>query len=420
MPFDRKQDLPEEVKDIIFGEEIYQSLDRLFKKYHLDRKQIEFILNLLDDIYIQKLEPLDLPQKLEEIDRAKFIDLRGLGLDMARDILWPLQDHLGTVHRLILRLGGKVPKARPIRKKSYQKKVFPGNGIGTLEKMIADYDDFKSLRLTSRKIKDKDGKLTSPTVDNWIADYVHFLGAGFHNALDRAKYLAQSPNALSLSPQEKESLRFFVTSYDDKIEMNFNLDGSILRVAEPEKKEEDKKVENKIDTSQLVDRFKERLSGLDKNVLPESFILDEAENDIKKVRDVLWRSIGLQDKEKVFACLKILVEKRHLDMMLKEDNRFFSILKRFVNMRYGGKYDGDLDSWLSRNLDKLLVRRLFLQMILEDKLALKKEEVMLWAFYLTNIIPKSGQVVYLDENDGEFKWREVQISGENLAWVSNL
>lgn len=420
MPFDRKQDLPEEVKDIIFGEEIYQSLDELFKKYHLSRKQIDFVLNLLDSIYLQKLEPLDLPQKLEEIDRAKFVDLRGLGLDLAREVLWSLQDYLETVHRLILRLGGKVPKAKPIRKRSYQKKVFPGSAKGALEKMLADYDDFKNLRLSSRKIKDKDDKLIAPTVDNWMADYVHFLGAGFHNALDRAKYLAQSPNALSLNQEEKESLRFFVTSYDDKIEMDFNLDGSILRVTEPEQKKLETETDNKIDLQQIVNKFKERLANLDKDVLPESFILAEADNDIKKVRNVLWQAIGLQDKEKVFACLKLLVQKKHLDMMLKEDNRFFSILKRFVNIRYGGKYDGDLDVWLSRNLDKLLVRRLFLQMILEDKLGLKADEVMLWAFYLTNIIPQSGQIVYLDQNDGEFKWREIQVSGENLAWVNSL
>ena len=420
MAFDKIQDLPEEVKELIFSEEIFQANKDLLKKYYLDRKQIEFVLDLLDDIYLQKIEPLDLPQRLEEIERAKYLDLREISLYIARNILWPLEDHLGTVHRLVLRLGGKVPKPRHIHKKVLQAKVFPGRATGVLEHMLLEYDDFKTLRLSSRKITDKEGKSISPSVDNWLTDYIHFLGAGFHNALDRAKYLAKSPNVLSLRPAEKESLRFFIISYDDKVEMDFHLDGSTLIISEPALKEENEETEEAIDIEQIVEQFKQKLFSLETKILAQDFILSEANNDIKKVRDVLWQAIGLQDKEKTLACLKLLVERKHLDMMLKEDSRFFSILKRFVNIRYGGKYAGDLDNWLVKNVDKLLLRRLFLEMMLEDKLRLDSQEATLWAFYLTNLVSSSGQIIYLDESDGQLKWRELQVNGENIVWANSV
>jgi len=420
MPFDKRQDLPEEVIEIIFSEQAYQALDNLFKKYHFDRKQIEFVLNLLDDLYLQKIEPLDLPQRLEEIERAKYLDLRALGLDIARDLLWPVQDYLKTVDRLILRLGGKVPKLVRLRKKSYQKKIFPDQATGTVDQLMSEYDDFKSLRVSSRKIVDKEGKIISPTVDNWLKDYVHFLGAGFHNALDRAKYLAKSPNVLTLNQEEKESIRYLVTSYDDKIEMDFVLDDSILRISEPQAKEDEVDKENSIDMEQLVEKFKQKLLSLENILMPESFILSEAENDIKKVRNILWTAIGLQDKEKTTSCLRLLINRKSFDMMLKEDVRFFNILKRFVNIHYGGKYDGDLDNWLAKNLDKLIVRRLFLEMVLEEKLRLENQEAMAWAFYLSNLVPGSGQIVYFDEKDGQLKWREIQVNGETISWVNNI
>ncbi|RJQ34757.1 hypothetical protein C4566_01755 [Candidatus Parcubacteria bacterium] len=420
MAFDRKQDLPEEVRDIIFSEEIYQANDSLFQKFHLDRKQIEFILNLLDAVYLQRIEPLELPQKLEEISRAEYISLRDLAMDIATSILWPLQDHLGSVDRLILRLGGKIPKLKPIRKRVFQKKIFPGQATGTIEKITEEYDDFKTLRLSSRKIIDKDGKAVSPTVDNWLKDYVHFLGAGFHNALDRAKYLAKSPNVLPLSPAEKESIRYLVIAYDDKVEMDFLLDGALLKVSEPVQSEGQLKNEQAIDVNQIVENFKKKLLSLESSILPEDFILSEAENDPKKVRNILWNALGLQDKEKTTSCLKLLIKRKNLDLMLKEDVRFLNILKRFVNIRYGGKYDGDLDNWLNKNLDKLIVRRLFLEMVLVEKLRLDSQEAMLWAFYLSNLVAGAGQIVYLDEDDGQLKWREVQVNGENISWVDNL
>lgn len=416
---DELQRLPPEVKEVIFSQDFVKANNDLIDEFSFNRSQREFILGLEESLFLKKISPLDLPTELEDLERAEYYDLRKIGLAIALNILWPLQEYLKTVDRLILRLGGKVPRVIHLKHTPLQKKLFPSHYKGLVREMIKDFEDFKDLRLTAKKIIDKDGRLITATVDGWLKDYVHFLGAGYHNSLQRSQYLAKSPNVKILSPEEKELIRHFMTSYDDNTEIILENSGGVLNVLE----EDDEKakaegngssVEIKID--KIIDSIKERLKILENDILPTNFILSEAEDDIRKVSDVLWQAVGLQDKNKAISCLKVLIERKFLDSMLSQDGRFKNILKRFVNIDYGS----DAERWLSQNHDKLIVRRLFLQMILSNKLRLKDDEATLVAFYLTNLLSGSGQVVYLDQNDGELKWRELYSTAGHLSWVDQI
>ncbi|MCD4761240.1 hypothetical protein K8R42_05070, partial [bacterium] len=342
------------------------------------------------------------------------IDLRSLALEIAYNILWPLQDYLQTIDRLILRLGGKVPHRQHLSMKKISTNELPDHEKGTVKEMLAKYKEFNFLRLSSNKIIGKNNRKKSPTVENWIKDYVHFSGAGFHNSLQRSQYLAKSPNILQLNNDEKASIRHFFTSYDANSQVEFDSSDIVLIVSSIENKEDQSEKQEGLNKS--LRRLRNEFLAIDQKIISGNFILSEAGGEIKKVRNVLWNAIGMQDTDKVISSLKFLIEKKALDLMLKEDTRFKNILKRFVSIKYGR----DMEKAFDTNMDHLLARRIFLEMIFVDKLHLDVKEAGISAFYLTNLSSDSGQVVYFDKKDSQLKWREIQTSGGNFAWVDNI
>jgi len=409
--------LPEEIRVFVL-EQMEPLTSNVIEKFELSEAQRVFILDVEDNIILKKNSTLDLANELDKMPEAKNVDIRLLALDLAYKIFWPLQDYLGSVDRLILRLGGTVPRQQTLRvKKDNSEHKFSGTEQDTLKNMLGKYKDFSGLRLTSNKIINKDGKIVYPTVENWIEDYVHFLGAGDHDSLKRARYLSKSENVLQSSDKEKSSLRYFFVSYDENVPMYFNLKNGILEVEEiPEDKEINYAAENKVDISKILDSFYKNLQGLESRVVSSSVIMSEAENDINKVRDILWNAIGIGDNDKALGCLKLLIVRKSLDAMIKEDNRFKNILKRFIGVKYGQNMERALDD----NLDKLIARRIFLEMVLADKLKLKEDQLYSSAFYLSNVVPNSGQIVYLDKKTQKFKWLEIQVVANKFAWVDKI
>ena len=405
--------LPEEIQDYIWSPAVIDFNKKLGEDFFLNPLQKMFILELEDGVFQKKISVLDLPTRLEEMDSADKRDLRAIASEIATGLLWPIQDYLGNVDRLILRLGGKVPKAQHLSSLTLQKKTFPSSAHGSVAQFMADYDDFADLRVSAKKIVNPEGHLVMPSLDNWIKDYIHYLGAGYHNSLQRAQYLSKSPNASSLSDVERESLRCFLLSYDDKLPIDIvNQDGVLQAELHQEKKEETSKV---IDIERSIMDLQSNISKLDQLLLPENFIMSEAKDDLYKVRDILWNAVAMSDKEKVLSCLKVLVTRKALDNLISEDTRFISILKRFIGVRYGSA----VSLWFASNQDKLLSRRLFLELILVDKLRMSDSESAVAAFYLTSQWAQSGQVTYLDQQDGQLKWRNLQVLKNQLSWLDN-
>ncbi len=407
------QELPEEVKDFVFSPDITEINTKIEDKFNLNNNQISFIVNLESALFLKDVFVLNLPTKLEGIENADKLDLRKIALEIAYKILWPLQDYLGKVDRLILRLGGKVPRLKHLRKTVLQHKLFSDNDTDTIKNLLKKYEDFKDLRLSYKKIINKDNRKVIPSIDNWIKDYIHFLGGKDHDSLQRSKYLAKSKNILSLNKEEKNSMIEFLMSYDKDVIVDVESNNAVLKVSKHIRKEkETKKEEIKIDIDNVLEKLHQDLLDIEKIFLPSDYVLSEVDNDISKVGNVLWDAIGLDDSEKILACLKILIEKSSIDILMEEDKRFLSIFNRFITVRYGNDVVNNFNY-----KDKLLNSRIFLEMILVDKLKSKKSSII--AYYLTNLIKGSGQVVYLDEVEGILKWRELYTINNQLSFLES-
>lgn len=409
MLVNKLQQLPDEVKEIVFNSKITDINSAISKKFDLSLDQIVFIVDLQIPLFLKEVDVLNLPNKLKEIEDAENLDLRAIALELAIKILWPLQDYLGKVDRLILRLGGKVPRLKHLRKTVLQHELFPENKTGIIKELLKKYEDFKDLRLSSKKIVDRNNKKITPSVDNWIKDYIHFSGASSHNSLERSKYFSKNKNILDLNKDEKTSVIEFILAYDKNSMVDIDNYSSILKISKHiKKKEVEEKEYIKIDD--VIERLHQDILSIEKEILPSNYILSEIDNDTSKLGNLLWDSIGMGDTEKVLGCLKVLIEKKGIDRLIEEDNRFKSIFKRFIGIKYGNDV-----SYKFKYEDKLINRRIFLEMILIDKLKNKKANFL--AYYLTNLIKGSGQVVYLDKSDGILKWRELQVISSNLVWV---
>lgn len=412
MAFTDFSQLPENVRAFLFSPELSQFNGEIGDKYFFNREQLDFILTLEEGIFLKQLAVLELPNRLEDLDRAEYYDLRALALDLAYKILWPLQDYLGEVDRLILRLGGKVPKAQHLQQTT-ETSGLPEVFDTSIKEALDRYTGFREYRLTTNKIINKEDRLVSPNIDNWLKDYIHFSGAGQHGSLERAKYLSSSQNALSLGDAERESLRQLLISYDDNNKVHFDASGNILTIAEFKKAEPEKKAAPIPEESLAA--IQQKLINLDKSLLRPEILLSEAAGDIYKLRDILWQALGLMDQDKVVSCLRVLVERRALDQLIKQDNRFINVLKRFISVRYGYNVEHNFE----QNSDLALSRRIFLEMILSEKLGLGAEAPPV-AFYLTNILPDDTQLVYFDDSAGRLKWRGLQVVRDKLVWLDEL
>ena len=67
------------------------------------------------------------------------------------------------------------------------------------------------------------GEMVEPRIENWLADYRAYAGAGPHEVNERSDYLLRSPNVKNLSTEEREQLGFLLRSYDEGYLLPFSL-----------------------------------------------------------------------------------------------------------------------------------------------------------------------------------------------------
>lgn len=410
MSFQDLKNLEQNIQDIIFSENFSNQHKLIFDEFYLNQKQANFILDLEEKVWLQKIGVLNFPQELNQMERAEYYDLRALALELALKIFWPLQDYLKDVDRLILRLGGKVPLPVHLQVTS---EVQENNAqmlkhfFGPMKVLLEQHEILNEALLTPHKIINQLGQKVAPSVANWLKNYFHFLGAAYHDSLQRAQFLAKEPNVLALNNQEKENLRYFFTSYDEGLELEVDYEDNFLSLKTREAN--NVQVAEVISTEELLKIFQEKLSEIKASFVGEKLLSDEAGTSLYKLRDVFWQALSLQDIEKTLGILKVLISKKALDLLLDEDKRFAGVLKRFVGIKFG-----EVASWPTT--DKLIRLRLFLELILVDKLRLDSMKAGLLAYYFSNLSNENSQIVYLDIKARVFKWRELELNNKQIVW----
>jgi hypothetical protein len=107
--------------------------------------------------------------------------------------------------------------------------------------------------------------------------------------------------------------------------------------------------------------------------------------------------------------LVLLAEKQYLPELLRTDQRYIGILRRYVNVRFGDRAKAVWQAdWSAVNWT------LFLQLLLQDKIQLQSAESAMAGEYLSQVMKLPTPPVYIDAAAGQWRWREVRYNDKRF------
>jgi len=421
MYLERLSKLPSQVKQVVFGEADYAVNDELVSTYQLSDEQVSYMTRTYLEIVLGDRPALELRAHLEKMPDADSVDIGSLSLQIAIRKLWPLQDYLKNIDILIRRLGGRVPDPVPLPKApttDEQGVIQSDWERGIAREMLLKNRQYSEFYLTQKPIRDPEGRLKAPSVSNWLADYLHVMGAVGSDALKRSQYLAKSKNAERLNDAEKQNVLNFLTSYESDAQMYWRVAEGNYLLVEPELPEEEKKTREQHKATQQMSELLAYYSDVQRNS-HEQFVsmrpsLEAAAGDNnRKLADIIWESLGLQDADKGLAALDLLIERRGLWDMLKTDQRYKGIVSRYIDAHYGTEaktfWGGDVTTSVGL---ALLWRIMFV-----EKLQLKEDRAAILADYFSKKTGQKTSPIYLDLRSGLFVFRDVAYKDRQLSFV---
>ncbi|MBL7022260.1 hypothetical protein ISR92_03025 [Patescibacteria group bacterium] len=136
--------------------------------------------------------------------------------------------------------------------------------------------------------------------------------------------------------------------------------------------------------------------------------------DVSRVRNYLWKNLGLNKAEEVIVILSWLARTRELTKLWREDNRFKGILKKYISIKYS---DSLTETAMNKFTPALL--SLALDMVLVEKLGISKEDSAMISMAIINQMPDDEKpkyilIAYIDSKDNSFNWSKVQELSGNL------
>ncbi len=418
-------DLPLEVQEVLMSEDDAQKNEQLNADFRLYRGQFVFLLDLIVGTILGKFEVLDLPTRIAKMPDADRVDVRALSLRIALDKLWPLQDFLKKVDVLINRLGGRVPARIPLpspeavsEAEEAAESESPEIVQGAAKDILVHYKAFSDLYLTQKPIRDSEDRLKAPTLNNWLQDYLHTVGAEGTGSLKRSKYLSKSANALALNGPEKQNVLNFLMSYEEQMPMYWQVAETQFLLIDSEMPQEQKTaVQQKKSTeqmSELVARYRavqEKYSAIfadKKNGLEL-----EINGNTGKIADIVWDALGLGDTDRCLAAIDLLIDHHWLLETLKTDHRFQGIVGRSIGVRYGveakNTWNGDLTS--------SVMLATFWKLVLVEKLGIDETTAAILADLYRKKMDQKISPMYLDLKSGAFQFREIAYKDRVLNFA---
>jgi hypothetical protein len=162
-----------------------------------DAERVGEIARIVRDSFVRELEPGEAEKRVAEL------------LEIKKPLQAEFLDDLAQIVSQVKEIGeeefNKMFEARPLQEALQQKPQ-----LGEVE--VTD----------SRLFSSEGGHRISSTINNWIEDYIHELGAGSHSSLERSKYAYESKNAKKLNEEERRNLLQILESYDTGASLYFN------------------------------------------------------------------------------------------------------------------------------------------------------------------------------------------------------
>ncbi len=431
MPFDSLKTLPPAVREELLDDKYVAFFDTLYASYGLTGVQVAVYGDIVRDIIFKKRPVLDFSELLtQRMSDPQNIDLRGLALQTALHRFWPINYYLGNVDLLIRRLGGVVPA--PVLPRIVEADDEKGDEPvpadeapqeggwvqGVAKEILRRYQSYAELYLTQKPIRDSEDRLKAPTLNNWLQDYLHTVGAEGTGSLKRSKYLTRSMNALALNGPEKQNLLNFLLSYEEGMPMYWHVAEQQYLLIEAEMPTEQAQAKAAQQSTEQMSGLVEKYTSIQRSY---QALFEEKKKGLEleingnnaKIADIVWDALGLGDSERCLAALDLLIDHHWLLETLKTDHRFQGIVSRILGVKYGleakNTWNGDLTTGM--------MLALFWKLVLVDKLGLDEMTAAILADYYRKKLELKASPVYLDLKLGTFLFRDVTYKDRAFSFA---
>lgn len=412
--------LPAPVRMALIDDALVDSNNRIQKDFTLSDDQLSYALDGVLDIVLHKRQLLDLPNYLAKMPYSNRIDLRALGLRLAQEQLWPLQEYLGSVDILISRLGGRIPPPQPLPKVDEEDELPPQETwtAGSAKEILQRYKNYSELYMTQKPIRDTDGRLKAPSVGNWLSDYLHTMGAEGASTLKRSQYISRSSNAQNLNDDEKRNLLNFLVSYESGIIMYWHIAEEHFLLIEPEPPKAALGGGAQAPTTEQMSDLLSYFTTIQSNherlfeQKKEGLKLEIGDNP-RKLADIAWDALGMQDADRCLSAFDLLIEHHALADVLRTDQRYRGIVARYIGVRYGT----EAKTFWNGDLSNAVMLALLWKIMLIDKLALDERRAAIVSHMLSKKMGVRASPMYLDLKSGKFLFREIAYKDRSFSFI---
>jgi len=299
--------------------------------------------------------------------------------------------------------------------------------------------------ITSKKIE-RNEKSYQPTIHNWLVDYTSVVGVGKINPVAVNNYFVTNKNCQNLTNYERGIVRELVNFYERLKRSSFEPEGleedAVIidenneivifsdgrfeklnpKIEELSKQLEDESAPQSPAEKKTVASSAGVASEQGKEILAayqgdekqkrnlaraEKKITKKFKDDISKLRAEFFKSVQAKDVSKTIVILRVLAQKQDLEKFLKEDERLF----KFLSVTWEKQYGHELAAEFQKNPGQLKFVRLFLQYVLQQRLAIPRSDAARIGMQIGNIMSGFGKqeykkMAYFEVSSKTFNWFE--------------
>lgn len=414
--------LPLPVRTVVMSDDVSDINQSMHAAFGLSEEQYDYVLAAIRRVILGELGVLDFSDYVAKMPNAEAISVRDLALRIALERLWPLQSYLGNVDTLIRRLGGVVPPLVPLpaeelSEEGENEKVLPAPERSSVSELLRAHPEYGELYLTQKPLKDDDDRLKSPTARNWLADYLHTMGAEGASSLKRSQYMSKSRNVALLNEEEKKNLLNFFVSQEEHTPMYWRVADDQYLVVDSELPKETQELQERDATSarlpQLLSYYEDIEDSYQKLFSEKKQGIEvEVAGQEKKLYDIIWDALGFGETERCLAALDLAISRNTFFDLIKTDRRFVGIVSREIEARWGLEAKNVWD----KDLGKQAPLAIFWRLILIGKMGLEEGRAAVVADHFSKKLKIKQSPIYLDLKKGGFLFRPVEYKNRRLQF----
>ena len=198
-------------KDILVSNEIVQKIQEFEKRFQLQEVGVAVVSFAIRKIFFGELDFVSAEERIKQALTSS----EGGDPSHAHAIAEAIQKEIMTI----------VPAPEPVIEEEVYVPEPPRVATVRLPllKAMSEYKRVADQLITTEKLKLRNSQeLVRPTLSNWIRCYREELGIGFHEPVQRGKFLFQTQNGKKLTNEDRAKLNLILKSIEEEFPLEID------------------------------------------------------------------------------------------------------------------------------------------------------------------------------------------------------